>query len=128
MTNWGHVIDAIKAEIGEENTTFYTKEWWIVQNGLKQQIAMMFDNNINIDGDEKTAWLSFRKAFCNGNNVEEDIGCWILVRGHGHAWTLQILLCMSKNMRIGNSKSCKDDHKSFKGTIYEMGTWFCGAN
>jgi hypothetical protein len=26
---------------------------------------------------------------------------------------------MSKNMRIGNSKSCKVGHKSSKGTIYE---------
>jgi hypothetical protein len=35
---------------------------------------------------------------------------------------------MLKNKRIGNSKSYKTSYKFSKGTIYEMGTWFCGAN
>ncbi len=35
---------------------------------------------------------------------------------------------MPKNKRIGDSKSYKVGHKSSKRTIYEMGTWFCGAN
>jgi hypothetical protein len=65
------------------------------------------------------------------NDVLEDIGCWILVANYvqGRAWLLQILWCMLNNRKkIGNLKSCKTNHKSSKGTIYEMGTWFCGAN
>jgi hypothetical protein len=90
----------------------------------------MFDNNRSIDGDERIAWRIFRRAFCNGNNAKEDFGCWILVANYvqGCAWLLQILWCISKNMRISNSKSCKVGHKFSRGTIYEMGTWFCGAN
>jgi hypothetical protein len=34
----------------------------------------MFNNNRSTYGDEKIAW-TFRRAFCNGNNVEEYIGC-----------------------------------------------------
>jgi len=34
----------------------------------------MFNNNKSKNGDEKTAW-TFKKAFCNRNNIEEDIGC-----------------------------------------------------
>jgi hypothetical protein len=35
----------------------------------------MFDNNRSIDGDERIARRTFKRAFCNINNVEEDIGC-----------------------------------------------------
>ncbi len=89
-----------------------------------------FDNNRNTNGDERTTWRTFIGAFRNENNVEEDIGLRILVANYvqGRAWLLPILWCMSKNKRNGNSKSCKVGHKSFRGTIYEMGIWFCGAN
>ncbi len=33
-----------------------------------------------------------------------------------------------KKKKTSNSKSCKVGCKSSRGTIYEMGTWFCGAN
>jgi hypothetical protein len=39
---------------------------------------MMFNNKISIDGD------AFKRAFCNSNNTEEDIGCWILVANYVH--------------------------------------------
>jgi hypothetical protein len=127
---WGHVICVAKAKINQESRTFFTKEWWIVQNGPRQQTTIMFNNNKNTNGDERITWRTFKKAFCNWNNLEENIGCWILVVNYvqGHAWLLQILWCMSKNKRIGNSKFCKTSHKSLRGTIYEMGTWFCEAN
>jgi hypothetical protein len=32
-----------------------------------------------------------------------------------------------QNRGIGNSKSCKANHKSSRGTVYEMGISFCGA-
>ncbi len=88
----------------------------------------MFDNNKNINGDERTPWRTIKKAFCNLNNVEENIGCWILMANYVHkcAWLLHIFLCMSKNKGIGNSKSCKTSHKSSRGTIYEMGSWLVG--
>jgi hypothetical protein len=35
----------------------------------------MFDNNKNIDSDEKIARRTFKKAFCNENNTEEHTGC-----------------------------------------------------
>jgi hypothetical protein len=36
--------------------------------------------------------------------------------------TIDLMIHVSKNKRIGNSKSCKAGHKSSKGAIYEMGT------
>jgi hypothetical protein len=129
-TYWGYVIDTTEAEIGWERRTFHTEEWWTVHNGPRQQIATMFDNCKSIDGGERIARRTIGRTLCNWNNEEEDIGCWILVANYVYrcAWLLQILRCMSKNMRISNSKSCKAGHKSSGGTIHEMGTWFCGAN
>ncbi len=79
MTTWGYVISAIEAKISEESITFYIEEWWIIQNGPRQQIATIFDNNKNTYGDEKTIRRTFRMAFCNWNNAKKDIGCWISV-------------------------------------------------
>jgi hypothetical protein len=42
----------------------------------------MFDNNKSTNGDERTPLRIFKRVFCNGNNVEEDIGCWILVANY----------------------------------------------
>jgi len=74
-TNWRHVIGTTEAESGQESKAFHTEEWWIVQNGWRQQTTMMFDNNKSIDGDERIAWRSFMRAFSNWNNIEENIGC-----------------------------------------------------
>jgi hypothetical protein len=41
-----------------------------------------FDNNKSTNGDERTPLRIFKRVFCNGNNVEEDIGCWILVANY----------------------------------------------
>jgi hypothetical protein len=62
----------------KENKAFHTKEWWMA-NGLKQQIAKMLDNYRNTDGDDKIAWRTIKRSFCNENQIEEDIGCGILV-------------------------------------------------
>ncbi len=42
----------------------------------------MFDNYRSIDGDDRTIWKTIRRAFCNWNNIEKDIGCWILVANY----------------------------------------------
>jgi hypothetical protein len=39
----------------------------------------MFNNYRSTYGDEKIACKTIWSPFCNLNNVEEDIGCWILV-------------------------------------------------
>jgi len=65
MTDWGHIINATKAEIGQESKTFYIEEWWIVHNGPRQQTMMMFDNNKSTYGDERTTW----KTFSNWTNT-----------------------------------------------------------
>jgi hypothetical protein len=42
----------------------------------------MFNNNKSTNSDERTTRRTFRKAFYNENNVEETIGCWILVANY----------------------------------------------
>jgi hypothetical protein len=75
MTNSGHIISSVEAEISQESKASYNEEWWIVYNGPIQQIVMMFDNNKSTDGDARITWWTIRRAFCNWNNAEEDIGC-----------------------------------------------------
>jgi hypothetical protein len=41
-----------------------------------------FDNNKNTNGDERITRRTFKKAFCNENNIKENIGCWILVANY----------------------------------------------
>ncbi len=65
MTTWRHIIDAREAKIGQKNKTFYNEKWWIIENGPRQQTMTVFDNNKSTDGDEKTTWKTFKKAFCN---------------------------------------------------------------
>ncbi len=36
----------------------------------------MLNNIWSIDGDQRIAWRTFRKAFCNKNNAEENIAYW----------------------------------------------------
>jgi hypothetical protein len=130
MPDWWHVICIIEVKISLKSKTFHIKEWLIVQNGPKQHIMKMFDNYKSTYGDERITWRTIKMAFCNWNHVEESIRCQILLANfvQRRAWLLQILWCMPKNRRIGDSKFCKAGHKSSKRNIYEMGTWFCGAN
>jgi hypothetical protein len=43
---------------------------------------MMFDNYKSTNGDERIAWKTIKRAFCNWNNIEKDIGCSIFVANY----------------------------------------------
>jgi hypothetical protein len=77
--HWGNIVCIIELETGWESRAFLTKKWWIVQNGPRQQIAKMFDNYKSTYGDERIAWRTIKRPFCNWNHIEEDIGCGIFV-------------------------------------------------
>jgi hypothetical protein len=124
MIDRGKIIYITKVESGQESRAFHTKEWWIIQNGSRQQTMKMFDNYRSIDGDEKTTWRTIKMSFCNWNHVEEDIRCeilWPTLYKDDNDYYRSCDACQ----RIGGlaiQKSSKASHKSCKGTIYEMGT------
>jgi hypothetical protein len=61
---FGFVIESIK-ELRGASKAFHIEEWWIVQNGPRQLSVMMFDNYKRITDDERTAWKTISRAFCN---------------------------------------------------------------
>ncbi len=71
---FGFVIESIK-ELRGASKAFHIEEWWIVQNGPRQLSVMMFDNYKRINDDERIAWKTISRAFCNWNNIKENIGC-----------------------------------------------------
>ncbi len=52
--DWRNILCTTKAKISQESKTFHIEEWWIVQNGSRQQTTKMFDNYISTNSDERT--------------------------------------------------------------------------